>query len=99
MASKTPTRPTRQRRAPKSRGRKSARRATKSNARRATNGTPRKTTTNGRSRSLSLPKPPPPEEVIIAVREELERLGNRWKNLLPRLKKTIGGNGSNGRHR
>jgi hypothetical protein len=40
---------------------------------------------------LTLPKPPPPEQVIAAVREELERLGNRWKNLLPRLKKSVGG--------
>lgn len=37
---------------------------------------------------FTLPTPPPPEQVVSAVREELQRLGRRWKNLLPRLRKS-----------
>ena len=47
---------------------------------------------SGKTR-FSLPKPPPPEDVVKAVREELERLSARWKNLLPRLKQS-GRNGA-----
>lgn len=47
-----------------------------------------------RSGVIVLPRPPAPGEVVATVRKELERLGQRWKNLLPQLKQT---NGSNGR--
>ncbi len=38
------------------------------------------------SSGFSLPTPPPPEEVVAAVREKLQKLGQRWKSILPRLK-------------
>jgi hypothetical protein len=33
-------------------------------------------------------------QVIAAVREELDRLSRRWKNLLPRLQQSADSNGS-----
>lgn len=83
MPTRTPS-PTRRRGGPKAKTKRTPR------AKSARRSAPRKPSSAKKSprakRSFTLPTPPPPEQVVSAVREELQRLGQRWKHLLPRLR-------------
>ena len=77
--------------APRSRTRTRSRSSAGTSARNSSRGT----SSNSAALHLSLPRPPLPHEVVRAVREELDRLSERWKNLLPRLRVSVsGGNGA-----
>ena len=102
MATKTPSHSTRGRRSPAARGRRRGKHKVRSDASSRSRATTRRGPTQHTRRrhrtrrhvaGISLPKPPPPEQVIAAVREELDRLSERWKSLLPKLKKTARANG------
>ena len=99
MPSKSPN-PNRHRRRSTRGAAVSRRAATRTGSRRSRRGLQRSRSAarnrddaNEMPNAVVLPLPPHPVEVISAVRDELDRLSKRWKNLLPRLKHSKTSNG------